>query len=252
MGDRLYCLLQLFSLLAERRAHGLFRLNGQLKIKRLEILSTKQDGRMLLEDVLVEVGAGGRYACARLRLIRYRYKKCQLDLLTDVLNPEKLPAETAVKLYGMRWSIERMFLDLKKTLKLHCLYAAHPNLVAQQLFATLMVYNAFRASQSAIAVQAGVLPEQISAQKLFPKLGQAAHDYAFSQWHSMRIRQLNPGIDIAFPDPRTIPSAKVRLKAILAQRRIGSRRPTRPSSSQPKSFGHIRGGTALMATVTDG
>ena len=53
-------------------------------------------------------------------------------------------------------------MDLKETLDLHCLYASHPNLVAQQVYAAAIVHTAFRIAQAGIAKQAHVLPEQLS------------------------------------------------------------------------------------------
>lgn len=254
LGDRLYGIVKYFPRLAELKAHGLFRLNGTVKVKRLEVLSTAQDGRTFCEDVLVEVGCGVRCPKVRLRLIRYRHKRYSLDLLTDVLDPEKLPASTAVQLYGMRWSIERMFLDLKRTLKLHSLYASHPNLVAQQFFAAAMVYNAFRVAQGGIAAKAGILPEQLSSEKLFPKLAQAANDYCIARYHAIRTAELNPGITIRFPDLRTMPTANTRLNSILAQRRSSHRRILKSTvfGGRAKSFAQIKGGPTLLRTVSDG
>ena len=254
LGDRLYGMIKYFHQLAELRVSGLFRRNGVLKVKRLAVLSAVQDGRTFCEDVLVEVGSGRKDPKVRLRMIRYRHNRYSLDLLTDVLDPEKLSARTAVQLYGMRWSIERMFLDLKKTLKLHCLYAAHPNLVAQQFFAAAMVYNAFRVAQGGIATRAGVLPEQLSSEKLFPKLAVAANDYCIARYHAIRIRELNPGVNIKFPNLRTLPTASTSLASILAQRRKPHRRCPKKTvfGGRAKSFAQIRGGPTLLRTVSGG
>lgn len=254
LGDRVYGIIKYFHRLAELKAYGLFRRNGTLKVKRLEVLSAAQDGRSFCEDVLVEAGSGEGNPKVRLRLIRLRHKGYSLDLLTNVLDPEKLPAKVAVRLYGMRWSVERMFLDLKRTLKLHCLYAAHPNLVAQQFYAAAMVYNAFRVAQGGIATKAGVLPEQLSSEKLFPRLAQAANDYCIARYHAIRTAELNPGIKIRFPDLRTMPSANARLSSILAQRRSSHRRVLKKAvfGGRAKSFAQIKGGPTLLRAVSDG
>lgn len=254
LGDRLYGMVKYFHHLSEVKAYGLFRRNGVLKVKRLAVLSVLRQGRMFCEDVLIEVGADARTPKARLRLIRYRYNRYSLDLLTNMLDPEKLPAQTAVQIYGMRWSMERMFLDLKRTLKLHCLYASHPNLVAQQFYAAAMVYNAFRVAQGGIAAKAGILPEQLSSEKLFPKLAQAANDYCIARYHAIRTAELNPGIEIRFPDLRKMPTANTRLTSILAQRRSSHRRilKTTVFGGRAKSFAQIRGGPTLLQTVSDG
>ena len=251
LGDRMYCMLKAFHQLNELKAFGLFRLRAQLEVKNLEVFEHSKIGRKSLEDALVEVGQGINQPKERLRLIRYRDGKYRLELLTNVLDPEKLPAETAIRLYGMRWSIERMFLDLKKTLKLHCLYAAHPNLVAQQFYAAAMVYNAMRVAQGKIAQAKKLLPEQVSPGKLFPLMAQAIKDYALANWQQIRIRELNPGMPVVFPELREMPTANTNLRVILAQRRSSKRKPPAKKPRYSKSFAHIRGGSALLATVSD-
>jgi SAM-dependent methyltransferase len=252
LGDRLYSSLQYFRVLSERGLFGLFRKNGRLKIRRLDTLSRKQGSRSLLEDLLVEVGCGVGEPKRKLRLIRYRGLGRSLDLLTNVLDPEKLSAEDAVKLYGLRWSVERMFLDLKETLDLHSLYACHPNLVAQQVYAAALVHTAFRVAQARIAQKAGLLPEQISTAKLFPKLAQAANDYCVCQIHAEKVQQLNRGVTIRFPSLRTMPFAYTRLASLLLEHRSPHRRRRRFCASRRrwKSYAHVPGGPTLLKSAS--
>ena len=252
VGDRLYSSLQYFRVLAEHNLFGLFRKNGRLKIKRLEVLSRKQGSRGLLEDLLVEVGCGIGEPKRRLRLIRFRGQGRSLDLLTSVLDPKMLSAEDAVQLYGLRWSIERMFLDLKETMDLHGLYASHPNIVAQQVYASALVHVAFRVAQAKIAQKAGVLPEQLSPAKLFPKLAQAANDYCVCRIRDEKIRQMNPGIEIRFPSMRAMPFAYTRLGRILLEKRSPHRRRRRFCQSRRrwKSFAHVTGGPTLLQSAS--
>lgn len=252
VGDCLYSYLKHFRKLAEAKLFGLARKNPQLKIRRLQLLSRRQGSRSLLEDSLVEVGRGGKEPKQTLRLIRYRAQRRSLDLLTSVLDPKMLSAEDAVKLYGLRWSIERMFLDLKDTLDLHSLYASHPNLVAQQVYATALVHAAFRVAQAKIAQQANVLPEQISPTKLFPKLASAANDYCVCQLHADKVRLLNPGVRIRFPSLKTMPFASTKLDAILLERRSAHRRKRRRCTGRErwKSYAHVPGGPTLLRAAT--
>lgn len=255
MGDRLYSLSQYFHVLAGMGLYGLFRKHGNLKIRRLRVLSGKQGGRNFLEDVLVEVGCGIRWREAKLtlRLIRYRGPGRSLDLLTSVLEPERLSAEQAVELYGLRWSIERMFLDMKKTLKLHGIYATHPNLVAQQVYATAMVYNAFRVAQAHIAARARVLPEQLSPEKLFPILARCSQEWAISQRVAIGYREANPGVQLIEPDWRKMPFAFLELGEILLQRRSPIRRRQRACENRKrwKSFKHVPGGPTFIRSATE-
>ncbi len=250
LGDALYSVPQYFHLLIGLGLHGLFKKSGRLKIKRLRVLSAGQGSRCFLEDVLVEVGCGVNHPKLVLRLIRYRGQGRRLDLLTDVLDPEVLSAEVAVQLYGLRWAVERMFLDLKKTLKLHGLYAAHPNLVAQQVYATAMVYNAFRVAQGQIAAGAKVLPEQLSPQKLFPILAQCCLEWAISQRTMIGVYEANPGVALKEPDWHKMEFASIELGEILMQRRVSHRRRRRPLAQRWKSFGHVPGGPTLLRSAT--
>jgi hypothetical protein len=252
LGDRLYASVQYFHLLASLELYGLFRKNGRLKIRRLEVLSRKQGSRSFLEDVLVEVGCGQRHPKITLRLIRYRSPGRKLDLLLSVLDPGKLSAEEAVSLYGLRWTIERMFLDLKETIDLHTLYSSHPSLVAQQIYAAAMVHTAFRIAQAGIARKAKVLPEQLSPAKLFPKLAQAANDYCVAQQIVLKTRELNPGVKIRFPSWQSLSTAYTRLEYLLARHRNGRRRKKRfcVSGRRWKSFAHVPGGPSLLKSLT--
>jgi hypothetical protein len=253
LGDRLYASVKYFHLLIDQGLYGLFRKNGTLKIKRLKVLSRKE-GRGFLEDVLVQVGSGQKHPVVTLRLIRFYAHGRRLELLTNVLDRKKLSAQDAIALYGLRWSIERMFLDVKETLHLHSLYASHPNLVAQQVYATALVYTAFRVAQAQIAAKARVLPEQISPAKLFPKLADVTQRYAEAKWMMLETKALNPRKRIAFPDLRDMPRSRVRLGSIIAQHRKTLRKKKRfcASAKRWKSFAHIRGGPTLLKTATVG
>lgn len=255
VGDRLYCTLQYFHALEARNLFGLFRRNGQLKIKNIQTLSRKQGSRILLEDALVEVGGiVNKYKKIRLRLIRFRGRGRSLDILTSVLDCEKLSAEEAVTLYGLRWSVERLFLDLKETLDMGTIYASHPNLVAQQVYASGMVHAAFRVAQARIAQQARLLPEQISPGKLFPQLARAIRDYCVCLLRDDEIRRLNPGKKIRFPSFKTMPFAYAKLESILLERRKTCRRRLGKLPvgmvRRWKSYAHVNGTQPLLRSAS--
>jgi hypothetical protein len=207
-----------------------------------------------LEDILVRVGSGQKHPKITLRLIRYRHQGKRLDLLTSVLDPRRLSPEQAVALYGLRWSIERMFLDVKETLDLHTLYASHPNLVAQQLYATALVHTAFRIAQADIARKAKILPEQLSPAKLFPKLAQAALDFANNWLVLEKVKTMNPGVRLKLPSLHILPSAYAKIESLLVRRRADTRRRRRFCASRRrwKSFAHIPGGPTLLKSISVG
>ncbi|MBI3296703.1 MAG: IS4 family transposase [Elusimicrobia bacterium] len=149
VGDRLYASIQFFWELRRRGLEGLFRLNGKLTVERQHLIGRKQGGgRSVVEEWLVSVGSGQTAPVITLRMISFRQGKSRRDLLTSVLDPQRLTAEEALSLYPLRWQIERVFFDLKETLDLGRFYTANPNGVAMQLYATAMVYNAFRVADA--------------------------------------------------------------------------------------------------------
>ncbi len=251
LGDRLYGCLPLFHGLAELELHGLCRRHGRLSIRLKRKISRFEGERRLLEDRVVEVGCGARSPKLILRLIRCRMPGRRLDLLTDVLDPSKLSAETAVALYGLRWTIERLFLDMKETLRLHTLYAAHPNLVAQQVYATALVYNAFRVAQAKLAVSLRLIPEQLSPAKLFASLAECMRDWAVSQLTMIEVYRLNPGVQLNEPVWEDMPGASTELGAVLLERRSGRRRRRRFCKARRNwaSFAHVPGGPTLLKAV---
>jgi hypothetical protein len=255
IGDRLYASVQFFHHLAAHQLWGLVRRHGHLTVRPLQRLSRQAGDQGVVDDTLVEVGSGQGQAPVRLRLIRFRGSRHRLELLTNVLDPTRLAPEEALALYRLRWSVERLFLDLKETLNLHGLYASHPNLVAQQVYAAAIVHTAFRVAQAGIAKQAHVLPEQLSPAKLFPKLAQAANDYCLAHLWVWQTRGLNPGVTIRFPGWHTNPSASTKLGAIVVQHRTGPRRRRKFCAARTrwKSFMHVKGGpTLLRQSVLDG
>lgn len=257
IGDRLYSASpKFFAALNAVGAYGLFRLNGVLGVRRAQVLARHQDRWGFVEDALVTIGSGQRGIPPQtVRRIRYRRKGMRRDILVSVLDPKKLSLEDILAIYGLRWSIERMFLDLKETMDLHTLYASHPNLVGQQVYATAMVYTAFRIAQAKIAEKAGVLPEQISPAKLFPKLAQGANDYCVAQITLLKVKAMNPGVELRMPRyEAVVRSSQTRLRAILARPRRTARRHPRycPSRRRWTSLRRIPGGPALLQSVHDG
>jgi len=248
VGDRLYASIQFFWELSQRGLWGLFRLNGTLTVKRQHLISRKQGGgRTVVEEWLVSVGSGQTAPVITLRLICMRQGKLQRDLLTSVLDPQMLTAEEALALYPFRWRIERVFFDLKETLHLHRFYTANPNGVAMQLYATSMVYNAFRVAQGRIAQQHGIAPEDISPAKLFPKLAEASSNMAGAEQALLGVHRLNPGVELRKPKLVDLPLGRTTLQAILVKKRVGHRRRKYfvRGRKRWKSLAHVSGGQKL-------
>jgi hypothetical protein len=252
LGDRLYGMPGYFEKLAKHKLWGLFRRNGTAKVEIVEVLSRKQDGRILLEDLLVRVGSGAKGIPKQLvRLIRYRAGKKKLDLFTNVLDVEKLPADKAVKLYGMRWNIERMFFNLKEVLNLNRFYAANPNAIAMQVYAGVIVYNALRIIQGRIAQTHKIAPEMISPARLFPQVAAVAAKFATAEMTFAETAELNPGVKLIKPDWRKGGFGTTTLGSILVRKKDKPRTKGRPNPAHVwKSWRKVRGGAALLQKLS--
>ena len=248
VGDRLYASIQFFWELSQRGLLGLFRLNGRLSIERQHLISRKQGGgRAIVEEWLVTAGSGQTAPKITLRLICFRQGKLRRDLLTNVLDPAMLTAAEALSLYPLRWTIERVFFDLKETLNLHRFYTANPNGVAMQVYAAAMVYNAFRIAQARIAQAHGIAPETISLAKLFPKLAEASSNLAGAEQAILAVRRLNRGVKLREPNLLDLPLGRTNLQAILVRKRDEYRRKRRFCAARKrwKSLAHVSGGQKL-------
>ena len=241
LGDRLYALLDFIRSLQAAGLHGLFRRNKLVKLRNVQLLSRKQGGRILLEDWLVEAGSGQTGPKLTLRWIRYRCQGFSRDLITTVLDPHQLTAEEALELYPWRWSIERLFFDLKEVLNLHRFYAANPNAVAMQIYAAAIVHTACRVAQARLAQDQGISPEKISPAKLYPMLATASCYVTHLELYHQELEAMH-GI-LARPSLSKFQFATTTLGAILVEKRKPHRRKKRfhPQRKKWKSLNHIHG-----------
>lgn len=244
VGDRLYSSLKFFAALADRGIFGVFRRNRTVSYKKLRRLSRVEEGPMIIEDWLVLAGTGQTSPPRELRSIKFQYGSKRYEALTNVLDPERLSAEDVVDLYPLRWGIERMFFDLKEVLNLHRFYCGSPNAVGMQVYAAALVYVAFRVAQAEIAKEHGMAPEDISTQKLFPKIAAAAHGWAVTQLTVAEMRRANPGVALKEPDWNQAGYAATSLRTVLLEPRSPLRRKRRFCKGRRhwKSFAHVRGG----------
>jgi len=247
LGDRLYGTADFFAALAAQHCWGLVRRNRQLSLRKVQRLRKRRIHGGLLEDWLVDAGCGATVPRQRLRHIRWRRGGTRYEVLTNVLAPGRLSAEEALDLYPYRWSIERMFYDLKEVLNLNRLYAANPNAVAMQVYAAAIVYNALRVAQGEGAAQIGVEPETISPAKFYPKVVTATFLYLHQQQWARQWSRQHPHLHLCFVAGRhrwhrTAPGP------VHVERRNEHRRHRRfcPARRQWKSLAHVRGGRRLI------
>jgi hypothetical protein len=238
-GDRLYASVALFQELTQRGLWGVFRRNHRLTLRKQKLLGRHRMEGGTLEDWLVEAGCGATAPKQPLRLLRLKRDGVVYELLTNVLDPKRLPAVEAMNLYPHRWSVERLFFDLKVVLNLHRFYAANPNGVAMRVYAAAVVYTAMR-----VARKLGIAPEAISPQKFFVRMAAASVLLTGVQIGFDPMRQENPGRRPKTPELRGQTFVTTTVEAILVEKR-SERRPKRrfcASRRRRKSFKHIPGG----------
>jgi hypothetical protein len=246
LGDRLYCSLQLFKILRENHSFGLFRRNRTISFQKVRLLWKGDVNGAEVEDWLILAGAGEKKE--ELRLVVLRKKNGETyEAMTNDLDPEHLSAKDIVQLYPWRWKIERLFFDLKEVLNLNKFYAANPNAVAMQVYATAILHVAFRIAQADVAEQASIEPEEISPKKLFPRLALVSIAILESEYGAEEVIRLNPGVKLRRPNFRNHPRGRVRLASILVQKRSGERKKKTFSEGRKKwtSFNNIAGGEQL-------
>lgn len=247
MGDRLYCTVQFFAELTRRGIFGVFRGNKRPLLKKVKRLRRVRFQGGILEDILVDMGCGATAPKQTLRWIRLKVGRQTRDLLTNVLDPKRLSAEEAISLYPWRWSIERLFFDLKEVLNLHRFYAGSPNAVAMQLYAAAIVHTAFRIAQAHVARDHGLTPEEISPAKFFPRLAGACIGLSIAETVVENLATRHPQLRHEHHSWKDQKFAWTTLQSILVEKRKGKRRKRRFCSTRKrwKSFKHIPGGRKL-------
>lgn len=249
VGDRLYCTAQFFEKLNQRRVFGVFRRNKRLGLWRTsrEPLQKKRCRGGLLTEYLVQAGSGQTAAKQRLRLIRLKRGRKVYEILTNVLDPQRLSGEEAMELYPARWTVERMYYDLKEVVNLNRIYAGNPNAVGMQVYAGALVYTAMRVAQGEVAEKAGLEPEEISSAKFFPKMAAACAAYTFANWGVAKVVGLNPGKRLRKPRWKGSRMTTIRIEEIRRHTREGPRRVRRYCKARRrwKAFSHIPGGRKL-------
>jgi hypothetical protein len=246
LGDRLYCSIQLFSHLRALECYGLFRYNKSIKYRRLERLSVESFAGGRLEDNLVEIGRGAKQQ--KVRLIRLKVNGKTYAAMTNVLDPALLSAQEVAKLYPLRWKIERLFYTLKVVLNLKEFYAANPNAVAMQIYAAAAVHATFRVVQGITAEKLGVTPEEISTEKLFPRLAMAAYVLAMRDILHHEYQRQVPDSKLRKPSLKKFGFTQARLSEIRVETRTGKRRKRRYCKSRATwtSLRKIAGASALL------
>lgn len=247
VGDRLFGCGAFFEHLTHFKLWGLtrYRLGSQM-IKTKLLGSWQWGGRESLQEWLVELGSGQQTPTQTLRYFLYHKGEEKLKLLTNVLDRCRLSAQEALEVYPQRWSVERLFFDLKEVLGLNTLYSSTPNAVGIQVYISALVHTALKIAQGKIAQKHNIPPEDISPAKLFPKMVEACKYQALLEGQWLELGQANPKSQLKRPDVSEKGWSWTTIEEILVQKK------TRPRSKRKKrvmgwaSFARVAGGKKYL------
>jgi hypothetical protein len=91
-------------------------------------------------DVLIRLGSGDTRCAHPMRLVGVRHGGAWYRYVTNVLDPQVLPATDVAALYACRWGCEAAFHAVKRLLGLAYFYVGAPTAVQTQLWATWLLY----------------------------------------------------------------------------------------------------------------
>ena len=237
VGDRLYGVPKFFAALGERGLFGVARRFSAVSLSQWTLISRTRTSRgETVEDFRVVAGTGQTAPAQALRLVRLRRgTRTVLELLTNVMDPERLATGEALALFRIRWKVERLFSDLKEVLKLSRFYSANSNAVGMQVYAAAIVHTALRAAQAKVAQEAGIAPERISTKKFFPQVAAASCALTGARCGCEGMRRANPGVRLKDPDWSAMPFARIALASVLVEVRTSKRpRWTAPNPSDSR------------------
>lgn len=260
--DRAYPTPRLLALALMCGAEVVARQRRGLTTHRVQRLRRVRTPTLAIDDDLVELGrAGTPEGPVGVRAVRIRtvYKGAArtLTLVTTVLDPARLPAEHLAALYGVRWSVERLFLTMKATLHLGRLYNTTPAAVGQQVYATALLYNALRLAQAELAHRVEVPPERLSPERLFPRLMERLEQRTWIEVGALlrdaELRALDPTLPPYDPEALAAalahhPRLRLVVADVLCEPRRGKRKKRRFCAGRHRftTFAKLPGGKKYL------
>jgi SRSO17 transposase len=121
------------------------------------------------------LGSGQKKCRHQMRLVQVLFRGKWYRYLTNILDPERLPATCVVALYDQRWRIEDAFNAVKRLLGLAYFYTGSVNGIQMQVWATWLLYALLVDLTDAIADALNRPFKDISLEMVFRGL------YHFSQ-----------------------------------------------------------------------
>jgi hypothetical protein len=94
-------------------------------------------------------------------------RECKVNkkvLVTSLINPRDVPKREVGELFSLRWNVELDLRNIKTTLGMEFLYCLTPEMCQKELAVYMLGYNLIRLVMAQAALQADVLPRQLSFQ----------------------------------------------------------------------------------------
>jgi hypothetical protein len=85
-----------------------------------------------------------------------------VTVATTLLDPLTYPKDEVARLYGLRWSVETHFLELKTLLRMRRVKSRTADGVRKELAVYCLVYNLVRAVMARAAARQGTTPDRVS------------------------------------------------------------------------------------------
>lgn len=98
----------------------------------------------------------------RYRIARKGQRTVCVTIATTLLDPVLYPKQKVAELYGVRWSVETHFAELKTTLRMQRVKSKTPAGVRKELAVYCLVYNLVRSAMLDAARRQAVTPDRIS------------------------------------------------------------------------------------------
>jgi len=188
VGDRGFCSYAHLALLSLRNVCGLFRMHqkqivdfrphrraggkGRPRstfVRRLgrhdqivRWIRPKSRPRWMTDEQWSSLPASLLVREVRYRLPRKGQRTICVTLATTLLDAQRYPKEKVVEMYGVRWTVETHFAELKTTLKMRKVKSKTALGVQKELAVYCLVYNLVHWVMLEAAWRQGVVPDRIS------------------------------------------------------------------------------------------
>lgn len=173
MGDRFFGAYHILQAVVFAKSQALLRLNAHVAkhlcgVQHLQIgcdldVVWKRAPNNKVEPDLPMPDIPGRLIFVRLE--KNGFRPIDLYLFTTLTDREAYPAAELAALYGLRWRVELDFRHIKTTLDMEHLDGKSIDIVRKELILGLAAYNLLRGLMTTAALEANVLPCQLSLAK---------------------------------------------------------------------------------------